>query len=216
MNNVAYYCILIGILIFVFLFSVFWYHERDHMLYHMKCFFHPSTPHTGLPTPSHFIRTITDTIHSFPPMKYTFIDFGCGEGAMIHHVAPIVHNVIGIELNTSQAESAKECFKNNPSITILAQDMVEYEFSSTPTILYMYEPLWTSSKEEARSVYNRVFTNLSKVKAPCYVIYVSGMNSKMDETGMEAFPFTLVHQSFFRRMIWFKGNRFYVWKRNEP
>lgn len=203
-------CIIVLIMTIISLYM----YEGDHLVYNIRCLFNPSISYSGLPTPSYMIERIKTVIQDIPPQSYTLIDFGCGEGKMIQHLSPLVYHTIGIELDTTLASRATQIFQDNPSITILHMNITEYQFANIPTILYMYEPLWNVNYTEALEVYKKVFTTISRISSPCYIIYLSGINAKLTESDFKLYPFTLLHHSYFRRGLGWKGNQLYVWKCN--
>ena len=57
--------------------------------------------------------------------------------------------------------------------------MEDYKFAQRNTILYMYEPLWCLEKQEARKIYERLFSKLHSTfnNSDCalYIVYIDGI-----------------------------------------
>lgn len=202
---------LICIIIILLLFTIFIY-ESDHIFYRIKCILYPSYNNTGLPTNSHIRNKIISLVKSLPSMNYTLIDFGCGDGDLINHIKDHVHTIIGVEIDQKQAEQTSKRFLNNPSITIKSMDILDYHYESIPTILYMYEPLWTLKKEVADPIYHKVMKNISSVTSTCYIIYVSGVYPLLDESFFNKYNFEIVHHSRAKRMLGWYGNHIYLFQ----
>ena len=143
------------------------------------------------------------------------IDFGCGDGDAIQSFYPYVENAIGIEINENQVISARKRFINRPSVSIVHSNIVYYKFMYTPTILYMYEPLWSMKKEEALSIYDSVVTAFRKQTDPeSVIIYVSGMLPLLDTDFFTKRLYTKKHHSRIPRILGWPGNHVYVFSVN--
>lgn len=156
--------------------------EHQTVCFYVKCILYPSKNMLGLPSPKHVMKEIVNIIKNIPETGFTFIDFGSGLGEILKWVYQLknVKNVVGVELNSNQSEQSKEIFKSITNVEILNMDMTDYEFKPTPTILFMFEPLWgMSDLTQALSIYKKVLSNLTSMyqddtKTPLYLIYVSG------------------------------------------
>jgi hypothetical protein len=104
------------------------------------------------------LRTLIDrwreTIPPHPISSYTFIDIGAGKGRGLL-VASEYHfrKVIGIELNPDLVAIARQnvtCWARDHAadltapqlapIEVLEQDALDYEFPTTPTLLFLFHP----------------------------------------------------------------------------
>ena len=88
--------------------------------------------------------------------------FGCGDGDAIQSFYSYVKKVIGIEINEEQAISTRKRFSDILSVSIVHSDIINYNFASTQSILYMYEPLWCMEKNDAILIYKKVITSFIK------------------------------------------------------
>ena len=205
-----------GITLFLQLFIIFiflyWYYEKEHLIYNLKILLNPSLNKSGMPTPSQVINKTIQLINTLPKLDYTLIDFGSGSGDFIQKIYKInsIKKIIGIELDTEQAINTKKRFSKIKSISILNMDMVDYIFEPIPTIFYMYEPLWTLSKNNALTIYHKVMKNISHMTSPCYIIYVSGKNPILDKEFFKLYPYKIVHHSHVKRFTGF--NHIYMLK----
>jgi hypothetical protein len=208
----AYYILLCIILV---LLLILLYYESSHIYYHIKCLL-SSKNTSGLPTPTHIRSKITTLIKELPPLSYTLIDFGCGDGDFINHIHHSFHHTVGIELDKEQAEFTRKRFYGMPTIDILTMNMIDYDFPRVPHVLYMYEPLWKVSRDEALTVYHTVMKNVSSshLYIPSYIIYVSGIHPILDETFFSNYPYTMVHHSRARRILGWNANHIYLFKRH--
>jgi hypothetical protein len=205
----VYYILLCIILVLIILF----YYESSHIHYHMTCLL-SSKNKSGLPTPSHIRSQLMTLIKELPPLSYTLIDFGCGDGDFINHAHHSFHHTVGIELDNEQAEFTRKRFHGLPTIDILTMNMIEYSFPSTPFVLYMYEPLWKVSHKDALTVYHTVMKNVSHSNVPSYIIYVSGIQPILDDAFFSNYPYTQLHHSRARRILGWNANHIYLFKRN--
>jgi hypothetical protein len=199
------------IIICIFL---YWYYEKEYLIYNIKGILNPSLNKSGLPTSLHIINKINHIINKLPNLDYTLIDFGCGDGDFIDRIDKInsIKKIIGIELDLKQAINTKKRFSKINYISILNMDMVDYIFEPIPTIFYMYEPLWTLSKKDALPIYHKVMKNISQLTSPCYIIYVSGIYPILDKEFFKLYPFKIVHHSQVKRLIGIFLNHIYLLK----
>lgn len=204
--------IILFLQLFIYLIFLYWYYEKDHIIYYINTILNPSLNNSGMPTPSHIINKINELINNLPNKNYTLIDFGCGNGNFINNIYKIklLKKIIGIELNSEQAINTKKRFSKINSITILNMDMVDYVFEQIPTILYMYEPLWCLPNNDALHIYHKVLENISKITTPCYIIYVSGIYPILDKEFFKLYPFKIVHHSHINRFL--RYNHIYILK----
>lgn len=198
----------------LFCILLYWYYEKDYILFMMKCVFNLSSNKSGVPTSSNIIRKIIELINKLPNLQYTLIDFGSGDGDFINKIHNLnsIKKIIGIELDTDQANNSTKQFSKIDSITILNMDMVDYKYQQVPTIMYMYEPLWCLKKKDALPIYHKVLKNISQITTSCYIIYVSGIYPILDEDFFRLYPFKILHHSQVQRLIGFNLNHIYVLK----
>lgn len=200
---------LIIVVLFLFFLIVFLYHEKQHIDYHISCLIHTTKNKKGLPTPAHVIRRVQQIVNLLPISTFTFIDFGCGDGTIITHMLAYVRHIIGIEIDEEQARQTQLLFSNLPSVTIKKMDILDYSFENIPTVFYMYEPLWTMTKEDAIPIYTTVMDHISIIDE-CYIIYISGVRSLLDEEFFKKYPFTIIYHSTVKRGLGWNGNQLYV------
>jgi hypothetical protein len=193
------------ILISLTLLLLFMYYESEHVVYHAQCLFSNKNK-TGLPTPLLIRKQVISLIETLP-RNLTLIDFGCGDGDFISHCHPYVNKTIGIELDLIQANQTKAKFMHHKSIQIIGMDILDYPFESKNSILYMYEPLWTLSKDNAKEIYTKVMhkQNLSR-----YIIYVSGIQPILDESFFLERSYKTIHHSRANRMLGWNANHIYL------
>ena len=203
----------IGIILFLVLISILFYYESEHLIYYISCIGN-SKNRSGLPTPKICKDRVKSLLKNFNN-NYMLIDFGCGDGDAIQSFYPYVENAIGIEINENQVISARKRFINRPSVSIVHSNIVYYKFMYTPTILYMYEPLWSMKKEEALSIYDSVVTAFRKQTDPeSVIIYVSGMLPLLDTDFFTKRLYTKKHHSRIPRILGWPGNHVYVFSVN--
>jgi SAM-dependent methyltransferase len=85
---------------------------------------------------------------SYPIEEYTFIDFGCGKGRAVLLASEFAfREVVGVELNTSLANTAKanaarwmEAGSSRCSIRIVCGDALELKWPEGPCLAYLYNP----------------------------------------------------------------------------
>ena len=76
----------------------------------------------------------------------------------------------------------------------------------------MYEPLWDLNKEDALPIYHTVMKNISLMTAPCYIIYVSGIVPKLDNSFFKLYPFKMLYHSYIPRFIGWNLNHIYLFE----
>jgi len=187
--------------------------EYNYISYNIKLLLNLTSNKGALPSSLSIRNKIIDIISSLPKIKYTFIDFGCGEGDMIKHIYKYVNNVIGIELDKYNANFSKKRFSSIPKIKIKNINMIDYNFKDIPTIFYLYEPLWLMNKIDALKIYDKVIQNMSLINSKCYIIYVSGINPKLDKRFFESKNYKLITYSYSIRILGFYRNNIYVFQK---
>lgn len=163
--------IIIAIALAVLLIHV--YNDYDVMYYGIREFFGELE---GLPTSAKNITIAGSVIsHYINGDDFTFIDFGCGTSGVLIGLRDKFRQLIGIELNSKLANIARDRARFYQNITIINQNMVDYVFHDTPTVLYMYEPLWQVPIDNALTVYDAVMKNFSKIRCEKYILYITGL-----------------------------------------
>lgn len=165
------------------------YYEYEGLWLHIKnCIYNKCQKSAGIPIHNKYIDIIIKDLQKYDNMKrYTFIDFGCGEGKILNKFNDKFKRLIGIELDKYIIKIAKSKNKHNKNVIIKNINMLDYKFEDSDTVLYMYEPLWNiKSKSYCMNIYNKVFRNLynvfSKSNKKLYVVYLTGLGSKdLDE-----------------------------------
>ena len=164
------------------------------------------------------MQKVVNIVKNIPQTGFTFIDFGSGLGEILKWVYQLknVKNVVGVELNSNQAEQSKEIFKSITNVEILNMDMTEYKFKPTPTILFMFEPLWgISDLTQALSIYKKVLSNLTSIyeddtTTPLYVIYISGHKQLIPVDFFKSFE--LLHKTTAPRFLGIYSNNIHFLK----
>jgi hypothetical protein len=125
-----------------------------------------------------------ETIPPYPISRYTFIDIGAGKGRGLM-VASEYHfrRVIGIELNSALAAVARsnvahwtathEADYTAPRlapIEVLEQDALDYEFPTTPTLLFLFHPF---EAPVLRKLLRNIETQFAKRPDTLDLIYVN-------------------------------------------
>lgn len=135
----------------------------------------------AIPSSDMTLNYVEKMLHKLDNMqKYYFIDFGCGNGAVVLRYSKIFKKCIGVEIDDAVVKRALKYTDEIANIYIIKKDMKDYIFSQTPTVLFMYEPLWgVDSHEYKMNVYNKVFNNLiNTFSSTCnkvYIVYVTGI-----------------------------------------
>lgn len=115
-----------------------------------------------------------------------FVDFGCGAGmSLLTAIQRPLKAVIGVEIDKNTAmqctaninrfrDEQKEVVRCGDT-RVLNMDMMEFsvpkEFKNSTVILYMYEPLWTFSKEKAHPIYRNILRNMFQKSKELFVVY---------------------------------------------
>jgi len=200
--------LILSVLLLIILFLV---QEKEHVSYYIRNIIFQD-PIAALPTPSSVLSRVRSFITNLPSAKqFTLVDFGCGEGDVLHHLRHLVKRSVGIELEKKPAERAYQRFKDIACVTILQQDMTNYTFDNKPTIFYLYEPLWQVKDDQAvRDVYDKVFTNLKRVTEPVYLIYVTAvLDQKLSEAMIDQYGFRVLQMERISRSLFF-NNKVYL------
>ena len=205
----GYYVIILSISILVLLFLI---QEYEHVLFHIKSLLGRKNT-VSIPTPSSVITRVQSILSSLnDSKKFTFVDFGCGEGFTLSRIHHLFNQSFGIELNKTTADYAYQKFKSVSCVTILHQDMVHYTFTNQPTVLYLYEPLWeVQDQQVVQSVYQKVFDNLKKVTHQKYVIYVTSVLSpKIKESDFHSYHLEIIHKERISRSLFFHNTIYFL------
>ena len=184
-------CLLL--VVFIYLTTRVVYYEWEQIKYYLLCV--RENKHTvGLPTPSRILRRVLAIIQHAVEIEpcLTLVDFGCGDGEFLYHVHQALPNMqlVGIELVSASAQRSRKRFAHVKNIHIETADMTAYRFQNRPTLLYLYEPLWTVSSGEARPVYQMVLENLLadvQTRHAVYVLYVSGVHAHLSADFLDCF-----------------------------
>lgn len=142
-------------------------------------------------TPTYFIRYINDNFNKIVKYDDSFIlvDFGCGDGSTLKMLT-ISKKKIGIEIDESICKMALHKCKDT-SIRIINDDILNYGFKSN-TILYMYEPLWLC--KDYKEIYEKLLHKISKSRKKVYIIYLTGLNEKINNFTFKKFGYNLIHK----------------------
>jgi hypothetical protein len=204
----ASYLALSGIFL---VFATILYQEKTHIRYFLK-----QCNLTALPTNDRCSAKVLEIIKTLPSHPYRVVDFGCGEGDMLHKIDSNtdIHDIVGVELDEALAQNTMERFKSSNNIVVHNMDMAHYTFEETPTILYMYEPLLLMSVDDAIPIYTNVFMNLSKNNQVKYIIYVSGVKQMLPPAFFETYNYSLLDHCKVSRFIGLAANHVYLYKNN--
>jgi len=202
----ATYLALSGIFL---VFATILYQEKTHIRYFLK-----QCNLTALPTNDRCSAKVLEIIKTLPSRPYRVVDFGCGEGDMLHKIDSNtdIHDIVGVELDEALAQNTMERFKSSNNIVVHNMDMVHYTFESVPTIVYMYEPLFRMSVDDAIPIYKNVFLNLSKNNQVKYIIYVSGVKQMLPPAFFETYNYSLLDHCKVSRFIGLAANHVYLYK----
>ena len=189
--------------------------EYEHIGYYLK---HGKTELLGLPAPWTIRKSLKEHIETFqiPQKAGIFIDFGCGEGEVINEMYPLFSSSIGVELNKDAAELSKTRFATIPSVTIMEMDMTNFQFPQTEAFtLFMYEPLWKLTDEQAQSLYHTVISRAAMSNHEIFVIYVgAAKRSKLTEQFFSNLGFKTIVKTRAIRYVYRKVNEIFVFKSN--
>jgi len=206
------------IIILIILVVLFIYNEYSYVEYAFDYIF-KKRELAGVSIPLNNKKTILKIIKELPPNDYTFIDFGCGEGNVINLVNKNVNQSVCIEIEKKLYDIAQNRFKNVNNIKVLNIDMKDYEYKNTPTILFLYEPLWSLKKDKAIKLYEEIFkkiprkNELGENAKPFYIIYVTGIYPYLDESFFKNLNFKKINQYKFNRLLGIKYNSIYLFER---
>lgn len=201
------------IIIVLFLILKFIYDEYTY-IEHMFQYLFMGRPWDAIPLPKNIKSMIVKILNELPPNKYTFIDFGCAEGNVIDLVYNKTDKAVCVELKKELTDKAEKRFKDIKNIEILNQDMKDYRYKSIPTILFLYEPLWSMKKEDALPLYKSIFEKIPKDINPFYIIYVSGIKKHLDESFFNSLGFKTDKHYKLRRFLGLASNNVFVFSRN--
>jgi len=158
--------------------------------------------HTGdmvsMPTPHHVRRSIVDVVvrEISNLSASTFVDFGCGQGAVLRDMAGRVSLAVGVELDRAQAEATRIGLAGARAVRVYRMDMRNYTYGPGPTILYMYEPLWLMPRAAARQLYAEIIGGGNGARVG-HILYVGSLHDPhLDPDFFLAYGFrqvTMVH-----------------------
>lgn len=141
------------------------------------------THKSSVPLSYNILNKIRCISESYDLTNYTFIDVGCGEGRVLSFFHNDFQNLIGIEIDHTVATTASENCKKYNNIVLCQQDFTTYSFEPVDTFVYIYEPLWLMSKDQAVPLYSKLIENIKKITNEChvYIMYISGTYNKYFE-----------------------------------
>jgi hypothetical protein len=209
-----------GLLFFLIILAYFVYNEYTYIKFIFQYIF-MNRPWGALPLQKNVQELILQYIDMIPHNNYTFIDFGCADGNIIELFHKKnnnkIKNFVCIELEKKLTDVAMERFKNNDNVSVLNQDMLNYKYEIEPTILFLFEPLWTMQKDDAVKIYTDIFNKIPKEqllakKIPFYIIYVSGVKPHLNETYFNNIGYILNEHSILSRFFGFKKTNVYLFK----
>ena len=188
---VVWLCLLL--VVFIYLTTRVVYYEWEQIKYYILCV--RGGKHTaGLPTASRMLQRVLTLIQHAVKIEpcLTLVDFGCGDGEFLYQIHQTFPNMqlVGIELVSASAQKSRERFSHIKNIHIETADMKAYRFQNRPTLLYLYEPLWTLSSENAVPVYQMVLEHLLadvQTRHAVYVLYVSGVRAHLSADFLNCF-----------------------------
>ena len=148
---------------------------------------------------------------------FTFIDFGCAEGNVLAEVYRQKHahinSYVGVELEKQLTDIAQKRFAKNDMVQIYNMDMKEYTYADTPTILFIYEPLWELETPLAQTIYLDILSNIPTTNPSFYIIYVSGVLKKhMNVAFFDRLHFRKLRHAKCNRVLGLKHNSIYLFK----
>ena len=181
---------------------------------HMFQYLFMGRPWDAIPLPKNIKKIILKILNELPTNKYTFIDFGCAEGNVIDLVYKQTDKAVCVELEKELTDKAEKRFKDIKNIQILNQDMNDYKYTPAPTILFLYEPLWSMKKEDALPIYKSIFEKIPKDINPFYIIYVSGIKQHLSESFFNSFGFKTDKHYKLKRFLGLTANNVFVFSRN--
>ncbi len=210
--------VLIRLLIVLFLLVLikFIYDEHSYIIFMFQYLF-MGRPWAAIPLPKNIQNIVKKIMKDDIPdsKKYTFIDFGCADGNVIDLIYKTTNKAVCIELEKTWTDMAEKRFKGINNIQVLNMDMNNYKYENNPTILFMYEPLWSMKKEDALPIYQSILGKINEYKDihPFYIIYVSGVNPHLDEAFFNQLGFHMKQYYKLSRFLGFKKNNVYLFER---
>ncbi len=202
------------IIIIVLLLIIKLIYDEYTYIEHMFQYLFMGRPWDAIPLPKNIKNIILKILKDLPPNNYTFIDFGCAEGNVIDLVYNQTDKAVCVELEKELTDKAEKRFKEIKNIEILNQDMKDYKYATAPTILFLYEPLWSMKKEDALKLYTPIFKKIPKDINPFYIIYVSGIKQHLDESFFNSIGFKTDKHYKLSRFLGLTSNNVYVFSRN--
>lgn len=127
---------------------------------------------SSIPVGDDIISKIREWVQMENLGSYRLVDFGCGDGGFLRKTHDLFRDAHGVEIDARTAQRASEKLEDLKNVRIVCADMLDYSFERTPTVLFMYEPLWNCSKEFAQILYDIFFS--SKAECIDYILYVTG------------------------------------------
>jgi hypothetical protein len=132
----------------------------------------------------HLIQLWRETIPPHPIRNYTFVDIGAGKGrAMLVASQFAFHQVVGVELNPALADIAQanvdlwvhahttdSTAAPIAPIRLFEQDALEYDFPSTPTLVFLYNPF---EHPVLRGLLRRIETQFARRPGTLDLLYVN-------------------------------------------
>ena len=164
--------------VLLIIFCIELYLNFNHLLYFLSFKNRSAIP--TLPSMMNKVNPLLKSISNTKLSQFNFIDIGCGNCDFLFNLCKTNNfkKCIGIEINRkSYLEGSEKC-KNVKNITLYNQDVLNYNFEKTPTIIYLYEPFFDIEYNTAISMYNKLFENIRKInsdsKNDIYIIYITG------------------------------------------
>lgn len=155
--------------------------------------------------------------------KYTnythFYDIGCGEGNILKEVANrnLFPNIIGVEVSKLTYQIAKKKLNDYKNIKLVHKSMEDVSYVNKPSVIYMYEPLWTMKKGSKRVfIRNKFMEQLSSID-DVVLIYMTGMNHNrkvFKDDFIKSYGYNLIRETPMLNDIPFlKTSRLQIWQR---
>ena len=167
--------------------------------------------YSAVPLPKNIRYDLLQIIAKLPLDRYKFIEFGCADGEIIELVKndKKIYKIDGIEIDKDLYTITKMRFNKDDNIKIYNDDMQNYKFENTASILYMYEPLWTLDKRKALEIYNNIFSKIPN-NNNFYVIYISGIEQKLNDNFFYSHNLKKIYEKSINRI--FGNNNIYLLK----
>lgn len=135
----------------------------------------PTMP-TVIPT---VIEEVKRVMHGDSCQAWTFVDCGCGQGAMLqpmrdakHDDRPLFERVVGVELDPATHREAARRHSADPMIEVVCGDMFPFVEKACAgstlyggrAVFYIYEPLWMANipTDEMNRLYGGLLDAVSK------------------------------------------------------